>query len=1282
MIVSVLIILSAISLGQEPQRESSQVRSDVAGSLLTSRDTAPSPAEVVALRLETAKRLGQLEGAAETTARAGAGSIDPASSSRVSAGAEAAKSATAAGPVMAHATTLEPSLKKSVRELLQERLGLLQEYEKLSGALEKARDPDAGPERQAAAARLELKRLEDLASTSARDPGSLLPPSFRHTAGTLTQEMKDDLDAIANDLKEHKSQLEGLANEIQKRQGEQKSLRVERDKLFQRVASLKAKGGEFEKGMADAQSAGAQQLARERLLNLQWEALLESLRLRLVEAELAQDASLAQVRELSAQTLRLRIQLAENALKQMREGYRAAAETRERKLKQAAANEQNKARRAQDPLESLRARRTAERLAREVLVVKNEQALATNPSPSLSEERGLADRAAAEFAEIKALLDDGRVSRLDAIRLNNEFRRIGLERERLLHNELPTIEAQARYYEDALTSVELELLSDAQQDRFELELLREHLPPARRAAAEALVIDLDQKDRALLVRWRTALEKLTQRAGLTLQQVVRRLGILDEEYGFIRTHIFWVRDQDPIGFATLTASGREIKHLLNGLFRLAQETITARHWSHPSAEFVIICLGVLVLPTGLVRLRRGLRLLVQRDLHALRSLGLGAAVALVWPLYVLMVAYAARAAPWPRSLGILVSVVLWALAIALLVYDLLRWLVRPGGWTEKHLDIPAAVTRQLWRAGRFLAVGALCCLLPAYLLAHKLIAPEGHAVVAPALARLLILGFEMLAWGACLRLLRGRSALLAWISVPSPSEEVVSAPGAAAPASSGKPPDAPAWRFGPTTTPWRLQAIVRWLRVHRRLVAWLVLAGIASIIVLDIRGYSYSARRLAVGGSQSALVLAVAWAAYHVIARAIDQHAVRWVRPNRSWARALRSAVVLRASLRARGSTTPAEAPSLATDTSDPGDAEQLEDVAAGLHRLSAYGLVALGCLAMAWVWDLDLALARFILTQPIWSSSAPTPVTVGNLAEATVVMLLGLLGWRYMSTLFALTIFPRMPDDPGVRFAVVSLCRYAVLAVSVVIALGAVHLDLAKIGVVLAALGVGLGFGLQEIVSNFVCGIILLLERPIRIGDIVTVAGTTGKVDRINIRATTILNPDNQSMIVPNREFITGNLVNWTHKDKILRVPIKVNVAYGTDPDRVVELLLSTARQDVDVLLNPAPMSVLEGFGDSALSFGLYVFVPDPAAVAMVRHRLCTEIQRRFAREGIVIPLPTRALNVNRVPEDLTQALVAGRHEPPPGHRHDQPASARPAPHRLLASARPAPVDRVDELA
>ena len=267
--------------------------------------------------------------------------------------------------------------------------------------------------------------------------------------------------------------------------------------------------------------------------------------------------------------------------------------------------------------------------------------------------------------------------------------------------------------------------------------------------------------------------------------------------------------------------------------------------------------------------------------------------------------------------------------------------------------------------------------------------------------------------------------------------------------------------------------------------------------------------------------------------------------------------------------------------------------------------------------------------------------VTFGNVAEAAVFVLLGALAWRYMSTLFAVTIFPRMPDDPGVRFAVVTLCRYAVLGSEPWLHSRPSISDLAKIGVVLAALGVGLGFGLQEIVSNFVCGIILLLERPIRIGDVVTVAGTTGKVDRINIRATTIVNGDNQSMIVPNREFITGNLVNWTLKDKILRVAIKLSVAYGTDPDRVVNLLLSIARQDPDVLLNPAPSAVAGRLRRLGPPLRALHVRPDPGLAGgrppPALHRSATPFRRRRYRD----PLPHPGTSLEPVPADLTGALV-----------------------------------------
>ena len=573
-------------------------------------------------------------------------------------------------------------------------------------------------------------------------------------------------------------------------------------------------------------------------------------------------------------------------------------------------------------------------------------------------------------------------------------------------------------------------------------------------------------------------------------------------------------------------------------------------------------------------------------MQPLQSMALGLFRAATWPLYLILLAYTSRVGPWPRSLGILVSAVLTGWAIAIFVHDVLRWLTGPSGWPDRNLGVPRAVMRQLGSTGRFVVAIAVALLLPVYLFDHELIAPEGKPITAPALSRLLVLAFELLVWCACVRLLRGYSPLLEWLSVPQadpatingvkpagadtlPAAELTTIPDADSD-SSPQPFSVSGWCYSG----------LLWLGRRRRLIAAIVLAAMAGIIVLDVRGYSFTARRLATGGSQTIVVIALAAAAYRTLVQEIGKNARRLVLPRRSWAMALTSAIALRSKIRLRGAIVgPVSAPSASNaEIADDDGETALDDLAAGLRRLAAYSITGLTVLALAWIWEVDMALMQFLLNKPLWAADAQTAVTVGNVAEASLVVLIGALSWRYMNTLFALTIFPKMPDDPGVRFAVVTLCRYAVLGLTSLIALGAIHLDLAKVGVVLAALGVGLGFGLQEIVSNFVCGIILLLERPIRIGDVVTVAGTTGKVDRINIRATTIINSDNQSMIVPNREFITGNLVNWTLKDKILRVPIKLNVAYGSDPDRVVDLLLQVARADADVMINPAPSAAPRG--------------------------------------------------------------------------------------------------------
>jgi potassium efflux system protein len=175
------------------------------------------------------------------------------------------------------------------------------------------------------------------------------------------------------------------------------------------------------------------------------------------------------------------------------------------------------------------------------------------------------------------------------------------------------------------------------------------------------------------------------------------------------------------------------------------------------------------------------------------------------------------------------------------------------------------------------------------------------------------------------------------------------------------------------------------------------------------------------------------------------------------------------------------------------------------------------------------------------------------------------------------------------------------------------------------AALGVGIGFGLQEIVANFISGLILLAERPVRVGDRITVGDATGTVTRIRIRATTIRDLEQKELLIPNKELITGQLLNWTLTDTKTRILIDVGITYGSDVDRAIEILHELAREDERVLEEPAPGVVFNQFGDNSLNLAFRVFVgtiQDRLPVITDMHR---NINRRFKEAGIVIAFPQR---------------------------------------------------------
>jgi hypothetical protein len=502
-----------------------------------------------------------------------------------------------------------------LRAVLLERQALLDEHDQAVKELQELAHPRLSRERQSAAARSELERLR---AQLAQPPGSLLPPGFLGSATeikkTALEEMKDAIETAQGDLNEWQAKFESVRAELAKAGSKQSALRADRDKLHQQVATLKAPHQERESATIAAKNPQLRQLAQERLTNANLAARVAALRLKIAETKLALELELADVRELSQHVLEAHMQVSRKVLNQMQLRYREAAELQQRALKKAAATQESMARQADDPLEQYRARRRAEILELEARVVKNEQALAAGTDLAMEEQHALADRAEADFVQIKQLLDDGNVSRLDALRLNNDFRRIGPERDRILRNDLTSIETQLQYYENTLTSVELELIEDSLAVQVEHDAVLERLAPQRHSQAQSDFAELERGYKAVLVRQKVILTKLVARASETLKQVTRRLRVLDEEYGFIRTHIFWVRDQEPLGLATIQRLGRELKRLAKGLLTLAEESSDRRSWAHPSSEFLTAAVAAVILPLGLFRLRRLLRRRITRAL--------------------------------------------------------------------------------------------------------------------------------------------------------------------------------------------------------------------------------------------------------------------------------------------------------------------------------------------------------------------------------------------------------------------------------------------------------------------------------------------------------------------------------------------------------------------------------------------------------------------------------------------------------------------------------------------
>jgi potassium efflux system protein len=347
-----------------------------------------------------------------------------------------------------------------------------------------------------------------------------------------------------------------------------------------------------------------------------------------------------------------------------------------------------------------------------------------------------------------------------------------------------------------------------------------------------------------------------------------------------------------------------------------------------------------------------------------------------------------------------------------------------------------------------------------------------------------------------------------------------------------------------------------------------------------------------------------------------------------------------------------ADGPEVASATAEAiGDAEaadlSLEQVNAQTQRLLMVLRVSLLFFGLLWVWAEVLPAITRLDEIPLWTFSdvdpegmpISRPVTLMGALFGLVALTLTIVGSRNLPGLVELGLLSQTSIDAASRYAITSILRYAIVIVGTIVGLEMLGMRWSQLQWLAAALTVGLGFGLQEIFANFVSGLILLFERPFRVGDVITVDTLTGRVTRIRTRATTILDFDNREIVVPNKNFITGQLLNWTLSDTSTRISVKVGVAYGTDPDLVHRLLLEVAFANPLIQRDPEPCSWFLAFGASSLDFELRFFVSAVTDRLKVQSEVHREIARSFAEHDIEIAFPQMDLHVRDLPEGQTLA-------------------------------------------
>tara|TARA_R110000744_G_scaffold44106_1_gene98572 strand:- start:111579 stop:114917 length:3339 start_codon:yes stop_codon:yes gene_type:complete len=402
----------------------------------------------------------------------------------------------------------------------------------------------------------------------------------------------------------------------------------------------------------------------------------------------------------------------------------------------------------------------------------------------------------------------------------------------------------------------------------------------------------------------------------------------------------------------------------------------------------------------------------------------------------------------------------------------------------------------------------------------------------------------------------------------------------------------------------------------------------AFLIILSAIGYQYSAQRILALMLETAFLCTVALLVYYTAERAISVNARR---------------IALEKIRAKRLATIAANAQQEAAEQSGEGVPEIIDSQELDRHTITSQTkavirmviwLALIGALSVVWQ---DISPIAYSLDDVVmWEISNDDPnieaqrITLWSCLLSLMIFVVSVIGVRNLPGLLEMTVLGRLNLSPGTSYAITTMLKYSIVIIGIIVSFNILGAQWSKLQWLIAALGVGLGFGLQEIVANFVSGIVILFERPIRLGDTITIAGHSGTVTRIRIRATTVSDWDRKELIIPNKTFITQDFVNWTLSDPVTRIVIPVGVAYGSDTEKVVSLLVQVANNNHSVFEDPAPAALFLAFGASSLDFELRVFARAVVDRAMVTHELHMQIEKQFRQAGIEIAYPQQDVHLN----------------------------------------------------